>query len=52
MVMFDQKEENKMKNCGGKCEKKSEIGLRNACFWDCYNKLDRRYKRYWLNQKK
>lgn len=56
--------ENKMKMCTKTCKKKthtsfvpntsdisSQMKTHDECMWTCYNKLDRRYKEYWRNQK-
>ncbi|KRX06709.1 hypothetical protein PPERSA_09111 [Pseudocohnilembus persalinus] len=50
--------EKKMKNCTNRCYnqdydatiKNPEIQLNN-CNWVCYNKLDRRYRVYWTEQR-
>ena len=38
-----------MKYCSQKCLKKNQSELKDSCYWDCLNKLDRRYKKYWQN---
>lgn len=52
--------ENKMKMCTKSCKQKISDESKNGsskeevydeCMWICYNKLDRRYKEYWLDQR-
>lgn len=55
--------ERKMKKCASQCEAISKDYSKgedrylekkrqeNDCWWVCYNKLDRRYRDYWLAQK-
>ncbi len=41
----------KFGNCSAHCPKLPTEEERNTCLWECYNRLDRRYKKYWANQK-
>lgn len=40
----------KFAGCSEGCYKKKDEE-KNICLWECYNRLDRRYKKYWANQK-
>lgn len=40
----------KFAGCSAKCSLSSEEE-RNGCLWECYNRLDRRYKQYWSGQR-
>lgn len=45
----------KFDGCSKKCEKEQSVlpqrQFREVCLWECYNRLDKRYLRYWLQQK-
>ena len=43
--------ENKMNMCKESCAKKDNPDEYDNCNWVCYNKLDRRYRDYWLKQR-
>jgi hypothetical protein len=39
---------NKMNMCKSGCEKKENDFEKFNCNWICFNKLDRRYRDYWI----
>ena len=40
----------KFQGCSQKCKSGTDED-KNICLWECYNRLDRRYKQYWANQR-
>ena len=45
----------KLKECRAKCWK-APVGMdqdsyKSLCLWECWNKLDRRYVKYWMEKR-
>lgn len=42
----------KLSSCMSDCQGDKTSKEYNICYWGCLNRLDRRYKKYWVEQRK